>query len=445
MVDRARPRKSVDDSLVEPAAGTKRAFTFESPDWLVELAVENARKANMPLDFLNTQLNALVTDDASVHPVKKRKESLGKDHDMVDQEKRTRKQESSISSCNLKEYPGSLFAPKTKELPSWYTKIKTTDRGMKQLGKSPSSDQNQANKALSSMKGCMERCEKKTLANQVANTPAQLEKLFEELRDHVHKAEVLLKVDKFILRKAKILEEDTGLPRIFTSAKADYPWDLKVDAYQLYLRWHEGIFEIDLLRGITVHKGKDRAADRIAESWKGKYSAKFYGEGNLVPGQWWPTQLTTFRDGAHGSPQGGIYGEKEKGAYSVVLSGGTYDDEDNGVEIWYSGTDGRLYMPTENTNRLIESHKLQNEIRVLRSHQLPKNNPYRPVVGLRYDGCYKVHNMKLIDPEKQKYKFKLVRCEGQFPIRCEDNAARRPTRFEIDEDDRLRKSGRFNG
>jgi len=342
----------------------------------------------------------------------------------------------------------SLSVPEAKEpeyqpmpLPAWYLKIRYMNLDMRKLGRRIPSEQNQALVALNSMKTCLDRCEK-------GGTTAELTNLFEELRDKVHKAEILLKVNCFIVRKTKMLDENIGLPRIFASKsnKVEFPWDLKADAYQLYNRWREEIFEHDLLRGITARRGIDRTTDSIEPSWKGRFSAKFYGEGPLVLGQWWPTQLTTVRDGAHGSVQGGIFGEKEKGAYSVVLSGAgrtLYDDKDDGDEIWYSGTDGKDFTPTENTLRLIETCDiLHNQVRVFRSHQLHKNNPYRPVAGLRYDGLYEVVEKKLVDREKQGYKFRLVRCKGQCPIRCGDNAAARPTRFEIDEDARLRKSGR---
>ena len=475
------------------------------------MAVENAKKANMPVDWLSRQFKELDASDkatafrspqANTTPnqattnsgqrrVDDTRQSLSRrrdsrENDTVHQKQEMRRQskmeyrkrrsierdteqvaESSVTGARRKQAstlksfiqggsPPSQSSPSDSSspsspsmqapdyrplpLPAWYWKIKPTDFGMKQLAKRPTPEDTQALKALQSMKGCIERCEK-------GGNKAQLAKLFEELRDHVHKAEILLKVDRNIVRKAKILEEETGLPRIFATTvhKVNYPWDLKADSYQLYSRWREEIFEVDLLRGIKARKGVDRNADSIDPSWKGRFSAKYYGEGSLVPGQWWPTQLTTVRDGAHGSPQGGIFGEKEMGAYSVVLSGGgaAYDDQDDGNEIWYSGTDGKDFTMTENTMRLMEScDVLHNKIRVFRSHQLRKNNPYRPVVGLRYDGLYEAVEKRLVDREKQIYKFRLVRCPGQFPIRCENNAARRPTRFEIDEDMRLRKNGR---
>lgn len=297
----------------------------------------------------------------------------------------------------------------------------------------------QALRAIDAFKDCIRRCEVKPESKQA--------KLFEELRDHVHKAEITLKgVDKYVVRKANMLTVENGLPRIFLGDKVDYPWDLRADAWQLYLRWYRQDFKPDLLRGIVTRKGKDRTSDSIDPEWL-KNTASYYGEGDLVLGQWWPTQLCALRDGAHGSTQGGIWGEKGKGAYSIVLSSGGYKDKDDGNEIWYSGTDNRnpnLKDPTENTQRLIEScDELPNQpVRVLRSSQLPMSNPYRPKYGLRYDGLYTVVAYEVLDISKQQHLFKLIRCQGQNPIRCEDNAARRPTKFEEAEFERLKRDGR---
>lgn len=232
----------------------------------------------------------------------------------------------------------------------------------------------------------------------------------------------------------------------------EYPWDLRADAWQLYLRWYRQDFKPDLLRGIITRKGKDRASDRIDPEWakdtSKKIPATFHGEGHLVLGQWWPTQLCAVRDGAHGTPQGGIWGSKGKGCYSIVLSGGGpgYKDRDEGDAIWYSGTDRKdshSHDPTENTQRLIEScdEFPGRPVRVLRSSQLSTSNSYRPKYGLRYDGLYTVVGYELVDKSKQEHIFKLVRCGNQNPIRCENNAARRPTMYE--EEEFLKLKGRF--
>ncbi|KAF2246851.1 hypothetical protein BU26DRAFT_521247 [Trematosphaeria pertusa] len=430
---------------------------------------ENSTKYGVPLDFVAKKIQE-IADSGEADPFRKeRSEDEGDGERERRREVKVMKRKESVVSSGMgsekemervaessraaaarnsahKEDDSSPEAkddneyPLPSELPAWYAKIKTTDRGMKELGKRPSSLATQALTALSSMKGCMDRCEQQGVSR------AQLEKLFEELRDQVHKAEITLKVDRFIVRKTRFLDPEYGLPRIFASKKVDFPSDLKADAWQLYSRWRQEVFEVDILRGIRIARGTDRGGDRIDPTYKGRQYANFYGQGHLVLGQWWPTQLCTVRDGAHGTPQGGIYGEKEKGAYSIVLSGmgeSTYADEDNGTDIWYSGTDGKDCTPTDSTVRMIEScDTVHNPVRVIRSYQLMKSNRYRPQFGLRYDGLYEVVEKKLVDTEKAAYKFHLVRCKDQHPIRCEDNAARRPTRFEIAEDNKLRENGR---
>lgn len=316
----------------------------------------------------------------------------------------------------------------------------TLSRGLKQ----PNRNQIQALRAIEGFKDCIRRCENAAATHQ---PKPQQQTLFEELRNHVHKAEITLKgVDKYVVRKTNMLTVENGLPRIFLAQKADYPWDLKADAWQLYLRWYKQDFRSELLRGIITRKTTDRSADRIDPEWLRnpllKCSANYHGEGNLVNGQWWPTQLCTVRDGAHGSAQGGIWGQKGQGAYSIVLSGANYRrDRDDGIEIWYSGTASKNNEPTENTQRLMETCEEfpERPVRVLRSSQLHHKNPYRPEYGLRYDGLYHVVGMERIEEGKEDYVFRLVRLENQNPIRCEDNAARRPTKFEVAEYLRLKQ------
>ncbi|CAO2658066.1 Nn.00g073260.m01.CDS01 [Neocucurbitaria sp. VM-36] len=328
----------------------------------------------------------------------------------------------------------SIFVPenqrdKVRPLPKWYLAINEASFQMKELSKR----RPQSLTSLEALKGCIARCE-------AERKLSQLNLLYEELRDYVHKAEITLQVDKFIVKKSRILGLESGLPRIFKE-DANFPSDLKADAYQLYNRWYKEDFEQDILRGISTIKGKDRNGDQLDRSYKAKHltTAKFYGEGDLVLGQWWPTQLCTVRDGAHGAPQGGIFGEKDKGAYSIVLSGGSgYHDQDDGDVIEYSGTEGKNFTPTENTLHLVKSAEMRNEIRVIRSSQLNRRNRYRPERGLRYDGLYVVTGYTVVDKVTAMHRFRLERCAGQEAIRCEDNGARRPTIFEVREYERLK-------
>ena len=255
---------------------------------------------------------------------------------------------------------------------------------------------------------------------------------FDELRDHIHKVEFLPGINEYILFKAHML--DNGIKRIFAP---NFPWDLQADAIQLWHRWCSKNFNVNLLRGLIVGKGTNgkRTVDRVDPAWKSKYNTtpKFYGQGDFVLGQWWPNQISLLRDGAHGSVQGGIFGEKEKGAYSVVLSGGNhYGDIDNGDDVWYSGTDGSDFRPTENTQRMIESQN-SHPVRVFRSSNLHKKNKYRPERGFRYDGLYTVVEYNVVDRERAIFLFHLIRCAGQNPIRYEiDKPSSRPTRWEIE-------------
>ncbi|OCK85561.1 hypothetical protein K432DRAFT_286630 [Lepidopterella palustris CBS 459.81] len=271
---------------------------------------------------------------------------------------------------------------------------------------------------------------------------------FKDLRTHLHKLE-FLQVDRYILKDRRMLDNQNGLPQIFDarfSQGVQYPWDIKADAQELYNRWCLEVFSIDLLRGITKAKikGKEdkRSADRIEKDFPGRVLANFHGQGHLINGQWWPTQLCSLRDGAHGSSQGGIFGEAGKGCFSIVLSAGFhYGDIDNGDTIWYSGTESSNETPTENTMRLIETAEmLPNEkqpVRVIRSWNMKKENPYRPQRGFRYDGLYDVVQKRLDEKKKAMYSFYLVRRAGQDPIRYQGVEVR-PTTQEIDAYDKLR-------
>ncbi|KAL5120457.1 hypothetical protein ACEQ8H_001747 [Pleosporales sp. CAS-2024a] len=345
-----------------------------------------------------------------------------------------------VPTYEVMDTSASLFVDQVEkypilDLPDWYQRIKPTGFNVKQIKlKRP-----QSLASLNRLKETIVLCEKHAEPGKPIN--AQLAKAYDSLRDLVHQAEFLAGVDQYVVWASKILTVNNGLPRVF-GEEARFPWDLKADAYQLYLRWIRGDFQQDVLRGITTKRGLNRISDRLDPIYKAKYptNVKCYGHNGLVVGQCWPTQLCTVRDGAHGSSQGGIFGEKDKGAYSVVVSGGGgYHDKDDGDVIIYSGTKGKDFKATEATQQMITSHDLANEIRVLRSHQLPSKNKYRPSVGLRYDGLYKVTKIEIVDEEKQDYLFTLKRIPGQNRIRYGNDAASRPTRFEIAEYKKLKE------
>lgn len=324
--------------------------------------------------------------------------------------------------------------PVHPKLPEWYTSISLDSLAMKALNRKRPA----ALTALDSLKAFIIHCEQALISKPSSHLPA----LWDKLRDAVHKAEITLVVTPHILRKANMLSPAVGLPRIFHK-DAEFPPDLKADAYQLYLRWHKGDLTQDLLRGIVTRKAHNRTSDSICGEYRSKFpvNARYHGHGALVAGQWWPTQLCAVRDGAHGSSQGGIFGDKIEGAYSVVLSAGAaYDDIDAGDVVQYSGTKSASSTPTDNTRALLASRALGNPIRVIRSAQLGPQNRFRPHRGLRYDGLYVVTRYEVLDAETASYRFRLERCAGQDAIRCEGKATR-PTVWEVQEYERLREKG----
>lgn len=201
--------------------------------------------------------------------------------------------------------------PATKELkrslPDWSNEIlprQLAKLSKEKSKKTPESRQlNQACTALNRLKDSITECENET-------DPGKREKLFDRLRNLIHQAEFLPGVTKTLLIYVHIL--DNGLARIFTDNRTidnntpnqytvDFPWDLKADAEELYKRWWAGVTEVEVLRGI------DHVKDRIDPEWRKAYPcpANYYGQGQLLNGQWWPSQLCTVRDGAHGAAQGG--------------------------------------------------------------------------------------------------------------------------------------------
>ena len=178
--------------------------------------------------------------------------------------------------------------PARSQLPNWHTSISN-----KSLTRS-SKRRPQELAAIDALKACIGRCEKDRLTND-----------FEVLRNDVHKAEIMLNMDKFIVRKTRILTEH-GLPRIFGET-ADFPWDLKADAWHLYERWMAEDFNKDILRGIVTVREKERNCDRLDPTYRSQHphDPKVFGDNGAVLGQWWPSQLCAVRDGIHGASQAG--------------------------------------------------------------------------------------------------------------------------------------------
>ena len=216
------------------------------------------------------------------------------------------------------------------------------------------------------------------------------------------------------------------------------------------------------MRGIKSNKvekdGKMRTSDSVDPNYDGGASHKYWEDGKLLNGQWWPLQLCTIRDGAHGSTQGGISGKAGEGAYSCIISHGLaldgrpYPNEDHGDVVHYYGTDNDPLeyskdedgnpKPSHGTQLLLDSYKNQRPVRFIRSHNL--ESTWAPKEGFRNDGLYHVVNYRRMDPEfdpRQRHRFKLQRKAGQDPIRGGDGPEARPTAQEIEE---FKKHKRFS-
>ncbi|KAF2139865.1 uncharacterized protein K452DRAFT_289244 [Aplosporella prunicola CBS 121167] len=317
----------------------------------------------------------------------------------------------------------------TQEMPKWYTKI--SFRTMQTAGTGRNVDAR-----LEQIKSLIQQCKDREISFK------QQKDLFDKIREELHFL-AFFQVNEIALRRKQMLHPNTGLRQLFEGSESDsigFPWDIQADATELYTRWANRIFSVDLLRGIVKRPSSknSRISDKIDPAYPGKASANYYGEGDLVNGQWWPTQLTTVRDGAHGSTQGGIYANKDQPAYSIILSGGThYKDRDEGTEIWYSGTDGKEGKMSENTLSMTLNVSQKKPVRVIRSHNMGmgKSN-YRPERGFRYDGLYDVIGYDLLDKSNMACLFYLKRQDGQMPIRYRGIEGR-PTRHEIFEYDKI--------
>lgn len=106
-------------------------------------------------------------------------------------------------------------------------------------------------------------------------------------------------------------------------------------------------------------------------------------------------QLLALFNGAHGARMGGIAGNAETGAYSVVTAGGPYEelDQDKGDILIYSGsrshdnTDPKKPFPSSAaTLALKASQRLGRPVRVLRAAGFGSSRSnaatLRPTVGV---------------------------------------------------------------
>ena len=125
---------------------------------------------------------------------------------------------------------------------------------------------------------------------------------------------------------------------------------------------------------------------------------------------------------------GGIHGRTNLGAFSVVVSGGIYEenDSDSGSRILYSGSKGGSEEDatsdapyTNATKSLIMSTKHIQPVCVFRTSR--NSSRWSPSAGIRYDGwplCRRELYYRETESEGKKfYQFVLVRLLDQLPWR----------------------------
>ncbi|NLJ36930.1 MAG: hypothetical protein GX358_11955 [candidate division WS1 bacterium] len=113
-------------------------------------------------------------------------------------------------------------------------------------------------------------------------------------------------------------------------------------------------------------------------------------------GQLFANRRELHDSGVHRPLQAGICGSADRGAESVVLSGGYEDDEDLGDEIIYTGHGGQDRSGVQiadqklvNQNAALAQNAKKNiPVRLIRGARL--RSPFAPVKGFRYDGLFDV-------------------------------------------------------
>jgi len=253
-------------------------------------------------------------------------------------------------------------------------------------------------------------------------------KLLNKLRERLHQVEFNSNLCFQLIQDSKLLEPQ-GLPKIFGNEQ--FPYDLADDSLVLYQRWSKGLFDAHLLHGIELKNrvqpdDKSFRSRNLEKDYAFKISAHYVGAGDLINGQWWPLQICLIRDGVHGEVEAGICGEPGKGAFSIVLGSSGYDNVDEGDVIQYCGTSSSNGKETVNTKLMMESLKLHNPVRVIRSGvaNSKKKSAYQPSRGLRYDGLYEVVADELLHEATAMHRFTMQRLSDQHPIRYQGVEAR---------------------
>lgn len=171
-----------------------------------------------------------------------------------------------------------------------------------------------------------------------------------------------------------------------------------------------------IMHGVITGRGKNNRIVRRLNPILPKKKATIFGHNDIPVGSWWPLQLVALFNGAHGSAMGGICGDTQLGAYSIVIAN-TYDDldTDDGEVVFYSGSNSHKNTnprkpedSSQGTQALKASLRRGTAVRVLRSGGSTKvknraGNKYLPEAGIRYDGLYRVVSMTTPKNKKGMY------------------------------------------
>lgn len=138
---------------------------------------------------------------------------------------------------------------------------------------------------------------------------------FSKISQRLQQMEFFTSLSPILIKKSGVLD-DGGFSVIFENRLPgiNFPFYLRADADILYRKWMSGQIDPHLFRGIVTKKGtakedKGFKSHSIQPDFPGKVSCNYVGAGNLVSGQWWPLQMCSKRDGAHGEIEAGIHGQ----------------------------------------------------------------------------------------------------------------------------------------
>ena len=130
--------------------------------------------------------------------------------------------------------------------------------------------------------------------------------LMANIRNKLHEMMFCTFINDHTIEQSKVLCSQDGLQRLYNCGRGpgafgDYAWDVQDFAYGLALRWKNGDYDSDLLRGIRVRRGKranrSHTTRTVDPDYAFKVNPKYSGGGDLLVGDWWPYQVCCVRDG----------------------------------------------------------------------------------------------------------------------------------------------------